>query len=82
MPGHTHREKENSEGKSLKSSASRAVLVKSETPEAWKGKTNYLYNLTAMLASLDHFYEIYGASCWNGRLQNLQFHIYLIVSTT
>ena len=31
-----------------------------------------------MLASLDHFYEIYGASCWNGRLQSLQFILLLV----
>ena len=34
MPGHMHGEKENSDGKSLKSSALQAVLVKSEAPEA------------------------------------------------
>ena len=31
--------------------------------------------LTAILANLDHFYGIYGALCWNGRLQSPQpFH--------
>ena len=34
VPGHTHPEKENSDGKSLKSNASLAVVMKSETPEA------------------------------------------------
>ena len=34
VPGHMHGEKENSDGKSLKSSALQAVLVKSEAPEA------------------------------------------------
>ena len=46
------------DGKSLKSSAWLAVVMK--------------IPLTAILASLDHFYWIYGASSWDGRLQSPQ----------
>ena len=39
--GHSHREKENSDEKSLKSNASLAVVIKPKTPKASKGKINY-----------------------------------------
>ena len=35
--------------------------------------------LTAILASLDHLYGIYGASSWNGRLQSPNLLIFLTV---
>ena len=35
--------------------------------------------LTAILASLDHLYGIYGASSWNGRLQSPNLPIFLTV---
>ena len=65
VPGHTNQEEENSDGKSLKSSASRVVLVKSETQEALSTDP-----LTTILASLDHYYGIYGALSWDGWLQS------------
>ena len=40
----THRAKENSDGKSLKSSTSLADVMKPETPEAQKGRTNYWWS--------------------------------------
>ena len=38
--------------------------------------------LTAIMASLDHFYGIYGASSWNGRLQSPQPSHFFTVTTT
>ena len=73
-PGHTYPEKESSDGKSLKSSFSLAVMIKSETPmRSIEGKDKLATDpLTVILASLDQFYRIYGALSWNGRLQSPQ----------
>ena len=83
MPGHTHPEKENSDGQSLKSSASLALVMKSETPKAEKRNTIYSTDpLTAILASLDHFmgYMELRAGTVGFRIPSLP--IFLTVSTT
>ena len=76
LPGHTHREKEKSDGKSSKSIASRAIVMKHI-----EGEDKLLADpLTAILASLDHFYGIYGDGTVGFRLGSLP--LFLIVSTT
>ena len=84
LPGHTHRQKENSDGKSLKSSALLAVVMKPETPEAWKGKTNYRQILSRQFwrdwTIFIEFMELSSTGTVGFRLASLP--IFLNVSTT
>ena len=68
---YTHPEKENSDGKSLKIKRFASCCDEIWDSSSIEGNDKLSTDpLTAILASLDHFYGIYWASSWNGRLQS------------